>query len=83
MWSGGVLSEYICSTNMLLLIFKSLFDYILITEDMPEKWIICNVMPVYKNKGDRSLSEKYRAICLLGCFGFFLPAYLMPVWLTV
>ena len=37
----------------------------------PEEWVIGNIIPVYKNKGDRSSPKKYRGISLLSCFGNF------------
>ena len=67
--NNGALYEYICSTiNILLPIFKSLFNYILMSGNIPE-WVIGNIIPVYKNRGDRSSPENYRGISLLSCFG--------------
>ena len=68
--NDDVLNEYICSTiNILLPIFISLFNYILMSGNIPEKWVIGNIISVYKNKGDRSSPENYRGMSLLSCFG--------------
>ena len=72
-WNDGVLNEYICSTiNIFLSIFKNLFNHILISGNIPEEWVIGSIIPVYKNKGDRSSPENYRGISLLSCFGNFI-----------
>ena len=39
--------------------------------DIPDEWVIGNIISVYKNKGDRSSPENYRGISLLSCFGIF------------
>ena len=70
--NDGVLNEYICSTiNIFLPIFKNLFNYILMSGNIPEEWVIGNIIPVYKNKGDRSSPENYRGISLISCGNFF------------
>ena len=70
--NDGVLSKYICSTiNIFLPIFKNLFIYILMSGNIPEEWVIGNIIPVYENKGDTSSPENDRHISLLSCFGIF------------
>ena len=68
----GVLNEYIKSTiDIFLPLYKLLFNHILLTGDIPESWVVGNIITIYKNKGDKSLTENYRGISLLSCFGKF------------
>ena len=46
-----------------------LFNRILETGQIPQSWSAGRIVPIYKQKGDRSRPENYRGITLLSCFG--------------
>ena len=62
---------YIPQLIYFYLLKKKLFNYILRTGNVPQDWVIGNIVPIYKNKGDPTLPGNYRGISLLGCFGNF------------
>ena len=68
----NILNEYIYSTiDLFLPVYKKLFNYILHTGNVPQDWVIGNIVPIYKNKGDPTLPGNYRGISILSCFGKF------------
>ena len=64
----GVINEYIkCSQEKLLPVYVSLFNIILNHGAFPSQWSLGTIIPIYKNKGDRTNPECYRPITLLSC----------------
>ena len=45
----------------------TIFNLSLKTGTFPTKWKLANVVPIYKNKGDRKRCDYYRPISLLPC----------------
>ena len=75
--SDEVLNEYIKYTKLQLLpIYVRLFNLVLNTGIIPEKWVEGMIMPIYKNKGDPMNPENYRPITLLSCLGKLFTAVL-------
>ena len=75
--SDHVLNEYIKSTKeQFLPIYVRLFNIVLTTGIIPEKWVEGLIMPIYKNKGDPLNPENYRPITLLSCLGKLFTAVL-------
>ena len=75
--SNEVLNEYIKYTKLQLLpIYVRLFNLVLNTGIIPEKWVEGMIMPIYKNKGDPMNPENYRPITLLSCLGKLFTAVL-------
>ena len=63
-----ILNEYIVNSIQLLLpVYVILFNQILEDGKMPEDWLKGIIVPVYKNKGDVTDPNNYRAITLLSC----------------
>ena len=72
-----ILNEYIKNTSDLLLpIYVRLFNIVLNTGIIPEKWVEGFIKPIYKNKGDTLNPENYRPITLLSCLGKLFTAVL-------
>ncbi|MCG8110258.1 MAG: reverse transcriptase family protein, partial [Candidatus Thiodiazotropha taylori] len=57
------------SLEYLLPIYHKLFNLIFDKGIIPESWLIGNILPIYKNKGDSHNPENYRPITLLSCLG--------------
>ena len=57
------------TTSHMLPIYETLFNMIFDSGIIPESWALGEILPIYKNKGDKSLPENYRPITLLSCFG--------------
>ena len=56
----GVFNEYIKTTiGVFLPLYKVLFNHILSTRVIPESWVAGNDIPIYKNKGDKTLPKNY------------------------
>ena len=50
-------------------LYCKLFNKILNSSHFPEAWSTGLIVPIYKNKGDRSDCNNYRGITLLSCLG--------------
>ena len=75
--SDLILNEYIKYTNPKMLnLYVKLFNLILETGVIPEKWVEGMIKPIYKNKGDPMNPENYRAITLVSCLGKLFTAVL-------
>ena len=75
--SDQILNEYIKYTKpKLLSLYVKLFNLILETGIIPEKWVEGMIKPIYKNKGDPMNPEHYRAITLVSCLGKLFTAVL-------
>ena len=69
-WLDNILNEHIkCSANLMLPVYTQLFNLIFDTSLVPNNWILGNILPIYKNKGDKHMPQNYRPITLLSCFG--------------
>ena len=72
-----MLNEFIISTlDIFLPIYIRLFDYILQSGKIPNDWVIGEILPIYKNKGDVNSPGNYRGITILSCFGKFFTSLL-------
>ena len=57
-------------------VYVTLFNIVLNTGSIPEKWLIGKIKPIYKIKGDILDPENYRPISLLSCLGKLFTALL-------
>ena len=48
-------------------LYLKLFNIIFETGTLPDSWLEGRIIPIYKNKGDRSTPENYRPITVLSC----------------
>ena len=65
-----ILNEHIKYTaDLMMPVYIQLFNLIFDTGLIPETWTLGNILPFYKNKGDKNKPENYRPITLLSCFG--------------
>lgn len=65
-----ILNEFLKSSlPSVVSIYCKLFNLVLDTGIIPENWTCGIIKPVYKNKGDPSNPDNYRAITLLSCLG--------------
>ena len=63
-----ILNEFIKNTiDIMCPIYVKLFNIILKTGYLPEKWTVGIIVPIYKNKGKRDDPGNYRGITLLSC----------------
>ena len=68
--SDKILNEHLKSTiNVMAPIYAKLFNIIFDTGIVPESWTLGDILPIYKNKGNKHSPENYRPITLLSCFG--------------
>ena len=65
-----VINEYIKSTsNILVHIYEELFNLIFDTGILPDVWLLGNIKPIYKNKGNPLDPKNFRPITILSCLG--------------
>jgi hypothetical protein len=72
-----VIHEYIKSTtNTFIEIDEQFFNIIFETDIVPDNWLMGNIKPIYKNKGDKMDPKNYRPITILSCLGKLFTAVL-------
>ena len=49
--------------------YVKLFNVIFDTGIIPEQWLLGNMIPIYKNKGDKLDPKNFRPITIISCFG--------------
>ena len=65
-----ILNEHIRITlDCMLPTYVKLFNIILDKAFIPESWLVGEILPIFKNKGDIKNAENYRPITLLSCVG--------------
>ena len=73
----NVLNEHLKYTaKKMMPIYVQLFNLIFNTGSIPQNWTLGNILPIYKNKGDKNKPENYRPITLVSCFGKLFTAIL-------
>ena len=66
----NVINEYIKTTAELFMpIYVKLFNIVFESGIVPELWLVGNILPFYKNKGDKLDPQNYRPITILSCMG--------------
>ena len=53
----------------MLPVYVKLFNLVFDTGLIPESWLVGNILPIYKHKGNIQSPENYRPITLLSCLG--------------
>ena len=48
-------------------IYEQLFNIIFETGIVPDNWLMGNIKPIYKSKGDKMDPKNYRPITILSC----------------
>ena len=65
-----IINEYLKhSAPKMIQLYVKIFNAVFDSGKLPEKWIIGNIIPMYKNKGSKSDPKNYRPITLVSCFG--------------
>ena len=75
--NDDLLNEHLKSSlDLMLPIYLKLFNITLDSGVVPYTWLIGNIIPIYKGKGDVRSAENYRPITLLSCLGKLFTAIL-------
>lgn len=65
-----IINEHlIASLHLMLPTYLKLFNLVFDKAVIPESWLIGEILPIFKNKGDIKNPENYRPITLLSCLG--------------
>lgn len=60
---NAIINEYIKATSdQFFVVYEKLFNIILESGIVPESWLIGNIIPIYKNKGDSNDPKHFRPI---------------------
>ena len=66
----AIANEYIISTiDVMMPLYVALFNTIFDTGVIPSCWLVGDIVPIYKNKGDTKDPKNYRPITILSCVG--------------
>ena len=66
----AIANEYIMTTiDVMMPLYTALFNTIFDTGVVPSCWLVGNIVPIYKNKGDTNDPKNYRPITILSCLG--------------
>ena len=64
----AIINEYIKATSdQFIDVYEKLFNLIFESGIVPESWLIGNIIPIYKNKGDSNGPKKIRPIIIVSC----------------
>ena len=64
----AIINEYIKATSdQFIDVYEKLFNLIFESGIVPESWLIGNIIPIYKNKGDSNGPKKFRPIIIVSC----------------
>ncbi len=65
-----ILNEYIkSSASKMIDVYTKLFNIVLNSGTIPDKWMGGIILPLYKKKGAKSNVDNYRGITLMSCLG--------------
>ena len=65
-----IINEYIkCTCNILMPLYVKIFNIVFNSGNVPESWLVGNIIPFYKNKDDQKDPQNYRPITILSCMG--------------
>ncbi|XP_071123270.1 uncharacterized protein [Mytilus edulis] len=65
-----IINEFMKSTSHIFIpVYVKLFNMIFDSGILPDIWLMGNIIPFYKNKGDQSDPQNYRPITILSCLG--------------
>ena len=65
-----IINEYLKSSFPIMSeVYVRLFNVIFENGLVPEQWLLGNMIPIYKNKGDKMDPANFRPITIISCFG--------------
>ena len=71
------INEYIKATSdQFIVVYEKLFNLIFESGIVPESWLIRNIIPIYKNKGDSNDPKNCLPITIVSCLGKLFTAVL-------
>jgi hypothetical protein len=60
-------------------VYVKLFNIIFDSGNVPESWLVGNILPLYKNNGDKKDPQNYRPITILLLYIFTIVLYIFPL----